>query len=407
MPKSKVRRKRKPSGNKPLSRKRKRTPVMSPATVDKKEEREEREKKSKDKVKITPETRLSKELEITHEVSAPPTKEEIEATQLGDLYNASFKEIGDYGDLLKKKKEFRKLVDDSIASTIDKWEEMSDATRSRFEKEQSLLVRTYEDIIKQIKALENRWEKGMPRVLKPTERLFIKKLDDYRRENHAAFYGYRRTEEMPSRAIVLIATHGGYDVDDEFNPLDSFDAPIKIYLYRNAQPSCVALADDHDKYRTFTELQSVSNDFTRETMFEKMNEMMCHYNYPLDRYKENYEAFCFKKVNVRVYQKNDKVANKSFSFDTKKELGCVKVVTPDSFFSDSNLLLPIERGENQYTLMDVVEQAKMTGMTEVHICDMSCSVFIHKGVEIDGDVAHITRWEKGNLGGARKRLSTK
>jgi len=123
------------------------------------------------------------------------------------------------------------------------------------------------------------------------------------------------------------------------------------------------------------------------------------------KYAENYIAHCYKKVNVRVYQVNDEIANKSYEFNLKKELGCVKVVTAVDFFTDENLLLHIERGENYFDLEQVVEAAHRAGMEEVHICDMSCSSFFHEGEEVEGHIDHITRWEKQNFGGGGKRLS--
>ena len=134
--------------------------------------------------------------------------------------------------------------------------------------------------------------------------------------------------------------------------------------------------------------------------------------------KKHYTDFYFQtsheNVNTRVYERGSQIANKYFSFDHKEGKG-VKVVCDHDFFSDKNLLLDIKEGYNSYWLKDVVDAAYKKGMEEVHVADMSCSVFVQVKKEIDGkpvdwteiegNTKHIQQWEQLQMGGRKYRAT--
>ena len=232
---------------------------------------------------------------------------------------------------------------------------------------------------------------------------FEKKDDEYFSMDHNALY-----DENLTRCMVCINTHGTYFVNDQFLPLRTFETPINIFMYRNAQLSCVGYTSVWSKYHMYKSLQRVWDSFSPEEVTEILNSEMCegerNEKYP-DHYFENFQKHCYKKTNRRVYKKGMKVAEKRFTFDREKDHGSVKVVCKHDYFKDENLLMNIEK-ENEFYLSDVIENAKSLGMKEVHIIDLSCSVFTlqdiengYKEIEVPGDMKYIQNWEDLQMGG--------
>jgi hypothetical protein len=237
--------------------------------------------------------------------------------------------------------------------------------------------------------------------------LLNKKFKAYKEQNHIAAY-----KDNLKTAIVMVGSHGGYFIDEKHLPLQYFKAPIKVYLYRQAQPSCINIGGMYRYFRIYKKLQKVWNTFTQNQMKTVLNTEMCigptkyDQNFE-DKYKINYQKHCFNNVNIRVYEQGANIADKYYTFK-RHEGGLVKVVDAHDFFSNNNLLLDIKKN-NSFFLSDVVEKARKHGMQEVHISDISCSLFLTdmKKVngkivhfkEIDGSYDYIKKWEDLQLGG--------
>ena len=236
---------------------------------------------------------------------------------------------------------------------------------------------------------------------------------EYRRSPHKALYN-----ENIKKGIITCCSHGGYFVNTDFTPKYTFQTPIKVYLYRQSQPSSAMFNKPYyaSMFEVYFELKQLAYHFKPSHMKYILNRNMA---WAIEvNGKKSSTDFYFKtsheNVNTRVYERGSQIANKYFSFDNKEGKG-VKVVCDHDFFSDKNLLLDIKAGHNSYWLKDVVDAAYKKGMEEVHIADMSCSVFVQvkkeidgKPVdwkEIDGNSKHIQLWEQLQMGGRQFRAT--
>ena len=216
--------------------------------------------------------------------------------------------------------------------------------------------------------------------------------------------GYTENLRSP---IITINSHGGYVVGNDMMPLRTFNAPINVFLYRNAQPSCVNYQGISRSALTYNLLKVVYEDFKSYEILGILNREMCdislHKLKPNDKnYDVLYQKFCFGNVNVRRYNVGDRIANKHFSLDKiEKNHGGIRVVCDHDYFSDKNLLLDINEGKNRYTMQQIVEAAERNGAKECHLIDFGCSVFYNGKNEVLGDEAHINLWKKHKYGGRK------
>ena len=224
------------------------------------------------------------------------------------------------------------------------------------------------------------------------------------RRSHKANYS-----EKLKKAIVNVCSHGGYFVDANFMPAHTFQAPTKIYLYRLAKPSIVnyqTLSEGYIEYQTF---QKMTANFTPQKL---KNALIL--NKPMFSKKPGaegkmYDTHSFNEIDLRVYDRGDLMVNKYFTFDITDDIGYAKVVCEHDFFSNQNLLLDINAGENAFWLSDVIGAAHKNGMQEIHLIDFSCSIFMHGAKEvsgkfynwkeIEGGLEHIENWDKLKYGG--------
>ena len=207
--------------------------------------------------------------------------------------------------------------------------------------------------------------------------------------------------------IITINSHGGYDVGDDMLPLRTFNAPIKVFLYRSAQPSCVNYQGIIRASLTYNLLKVVYEDFKSYEILGILNREMCDINLnkpkPNDKnYDVLYQKFCFGNVNVIKYDVGDRIANKVFTLNKiEKNHGGIRVVCDHDYFSEQNLLLDINEGKNRYTMQQIVEAAERNGAKECHLIDFGCSVFYNGKNEVLGDEAHINLWKKHKYGGRK------
>jgi hypothetical protein len=237
-------------------------------------------------------------------------------------------------------------------------------------------------------------------------------VDTYKGKSHSAKYG----ETLPG-PMVLISSHGLYRVSEDFTPVHSFETPIKVFLYRQSQPSCSNFRSDYDDYRLFKILQLMWNEFTRKKIVDTLNASMCVKDpevWSEERSTEEkrrlvklnktmYMDHCYQKVNTRVYEKGSTIANKKFMFELSEDTGGVRVVGENDYFTEESLLLPVEKGKNIFWMKDIIDAAAEKKMKEVHIIDLSCSSFVMfdgtVGKYVEEHMDHITDWEKRQLGG--------
>ena len=225
-----------------------------------------------------------------------------------------------------------------------------------------------------------------------------KKLDVFKTTTHKALY-----REKIQRGIVLLHAHGAFYVNSEMLPSKTFKTPVKLFLYRRAQPSLTSIGElggiaALKNYRAF---QQIWNDFTPEKLTSISNSLMC-FNPADDEKGRNYIKHCYNNINRRTYNVGDIIADKKYSFTIGKEGKCVKVVCQHDFFDDATTLLQINR-KNSFFLSDVIRAAHSRGMTEIHLIDMSCSVFLqlknNQYTKVDGSAQHMEHWNKIQMGG--------
>jgi hypothetical protein len=216
--------------------------------------------------------------------------------------------------------------------------------------------------------------------------------------------------EKIKRAIVSLLHHGGYFVTEKFLPQHKFKTPIKLYLYRNSQPSAInteRLSNAPKKYRVFQEIYNTN--FTPTEIKNLSNQLMCDGTSKNNEgksdeleYLDFYKNHCYNQVNTRVYNVGDEVANKWYSSELNKDAAFVKVVCQHDFFSNKNLLLDVNRF-NRFFLSDVLNKAKEKGIEELHLVDLSCSVFLQGTVwgytTVVSSVDHMNLWDKIKMGG--------
>lgn len=241
---------------------------------------------------------------------------------------------------------------------------------------------------------------------------FLDVVETYKGKSHSAQYDEKLHEPM-----VLISSHGLYRVSEAFTPVHSFETPIKVFLYRQSQPSCSNFRTDYDDYRLFKILQLMWNEFTRKEILDTLNASMCVKDpevWSEERSTEEkrrlvklsktmYMDHCYQKVNTRVYEKGSTIANKKFIFELSEDTGGVRVVSKNDYFTDESLLLPVEKGKNIFWMKEIIDAAVEKKMKEIHIIDLSCSSFVivdgTVGKYVEEHMDHITDWEKHQLGG--------
>ena len=144
-----------------------------------------------------------------------------------------------------------------------------------------------------------------------------------------------RYNENLTRAIVALHAHGGFKVDEHLMPAKTFNTPIKLYLYRQAQPSLISVGENGGvkalkHYRAF---QEIWQTFTPAQISNVSNALMCAAAWQDDdERRELYRRHCLNNVNKRVYEIGQTVADKHFSFDVGTEGKCVRVVCQHDFF---------------------------------------------------------------------------
>ena len=225
-----------------------------------------------------------------------------------------------------------------------------------------------------------------------------KKLAVFKTTTHKALY-----LEKIQRGIVLLHAHGAFYVNSEMLPSKTLRTPVKLFLYRRAQPSLVSIGEigGYAALKNYRAFQQIWNDFTPEKLTSISNSLMC-FNSTDDEKGQNYIKHCYNNINRRTYNVGDIIADKKYSFNIGKEGKCVKVVCQHDFFDDATTLLPIKH-RNSFFLSDVIRAAHSRGMTEIHLIDMSCSVFLqlknNQYTQVDGSAQHMEHWNKIQMGG--------
>jgi hypothetical protein len=218
--------------------------------------------------------------------------------------------------------------------------------------------------------------------------------------------------------IIMVNTHGSFSVDAQGNPKNFFKAPIKVFLYRSAQASCLnynALGNFKNLYNALqkidtnavdsSEVNSVLNQHFCTQITHKLGHTADMTLTQNNQAIKMYTTHCVAKVKVIKYNKGDTIINKSFSV-TKvpnhvDNLTGVHVVSDLPYLAKQNLLLPIKTGVNSYSMKQIIETAEEAGATECHIVDLGCSAFYEseKQKYLTPKKKHIKAWKKLNYGG--------